>query len=235
VTHAIYSFVFWTGKFLDANSPFPFPFAESLGDTRNYSELRETHKADMQFRGKVVCLCPCRCLCSRGGRDTTTDVTICCSGYRPCCPASLYLCVCLYLSLCLCMCMCQRVCGCLSCLVYLCRLLWTPSPRYVCVCMHVHVSLHISIHPSISLSLSLSHTHTIHTHFGDRRDEDRTLIHSSSSPLPPPPRRSSLHQPSTLLPCSLNLPSLCTPLLPAPSLPPPSFSLSISLSPPSIV
>ena len=50
-----------TGEFSDTNSP--FPFAESLGDTRNFRELRATHKADMQYRGKV-------CVCVLGARET---------------------------------------------------------------------------------------------------------------------------------------------------------------------
>ena len=51
MTHSIYFIFFITGEFLDAISS--FPFAESVGDTRNHRELRETHKLDMQFKGKV--------------------------------------------------------------------------------------------------------------------------------------------------------------------------------------
>ena len=42
-----------TGEFL-AGSKGLFPFADTLGDTRDYRQLLDTHKADMQFRGKVV-------------------------------------------------------------------------------------------------------------------------------------------------------------------------------------
>ena len=42
-----------TGEFSDVSKG-PFPFAETLGDTRDYRQLLDMHKADMQFRGKVV-------------------------------------------------------------------------------------------------------------------------------------------------------------------------------------
>jgi hypothetical protein len=51
-THTV-THMHMTGEFPDVSKG-PFPFAETLGDTRDYRQLLDMHKADMQFRGKVV-------------------------------------------------------------------------------------------------------------------------------------------------------------------------------------